>query len=167
MEDVNYVLKILTNPFMIGLYLGLILCIVVYIRGKLKISEYKKEIKKLKEHLHTKLEIDAEANTEKKQLIENLKKDNENLRISIQSLSQKPGRKEIKQFYIYQKAIDIMSEKAPGFAPAWQSALKEGEEEILKSEKGLIPFIRKIIPSSYINPKVLEDKNSPDNLDED
>jgi hypothetical protein len=111
---------------------------------QMRIHELKSELKKLKQHLQTKLEIDAEASEDKKTKYEKLKEENENLRISLQTVNTKPGRKEVRQFRIYQKALDIMFEKAPGFAPAWQNALREGEDEMKKIDKGFIPFIKKL-----------------------
>lgn len=159
MEPSSSFLAFFIKPFFLGLYVGLAFCGFVYFRMMLRMRELKKEINKLKQHLHTKLEIDAEANEGIKTKIDNLKEENENLRITIQSLSNKPGRKEIKQFHIYQKALDIMSEKAPGFAPAWQSALKESETEMSKMDKGLIPFIKKLSGGGYV------DSTIPDELE--
>ena len=144
MEDTSTLMTFLFKPFFLGLYAGLIACIIVYIRTRFRMHELKAELKKLKQHLHTKLEIDAEATEDKKNKIEKLKEENENLRVSLQSVNTKPGRKEVRQFHIYQKALDIMFEKAPGFAPAWQNALREGEAEMKKIDKGFIPFIKKL-----------------------
>lgn len=152
MEDTNTIMSFLLKPFFLGLYTGLILCIILFIKMQLKYHELKKELKTLKKHLHTKLEIDAEANEEKKAIIDRLKEENENLRITVQTLSNKPGRKEIKQFHVYQKALDILFEKAPGFAPAWQNALRDGETEIKKVDKGFIPFIKRISGGALLEP---------------
>ncbi len=144
MENSNTFLSFFFKPFFIGLYLGLIGCVAIYFHMLMKLREAKREIKNLKEHLHTKLEIDAEANEDRKEKVDTLKEQNENLRITIQSLDNKPGRKEVRQFYVYQKALDIMNETAPGFAPAWQNALREGTTELAKTDKGFIPFIKRI-----------------------
>ena len=77
-----------------------------------------------------------------------LQQERDNLRITVQSLNQKPGRKEIRQFYIYQTALDIMFEKAPGFAPAWQVTLKEAENLFEKSESGVVPLLKRLMPTS-------------------
>ena len=107
-------------------------------------AQKKKEIENLRSHLQTKLEIDSKADEKNRDDMEYIKKLNENLRITLRVLSQKPGRKEIKQLYLYQKAVDLMMERVPGFAPAWQNALKEGEEEIRKTEKGILPFLKRL-----------------------
>ncbi len=144
MENSNAFLSFLLKPFFLGLYLGIIGCIVLFVRMQMRIHELKKELKKLKEHLHTKLEIDAEATEDRKSKFNKLKEENENLRVSLQTVNNKPGRKEVRQFHIYQKALDIMFEKAPGFAPAWQNALKEGELEMKNIDKGIFPFIKRL-----------------------
>ncbi len=144
MGDTNTFITFFFKPFFLGLYSGLILCVVVFIRMRLGIHELKAELKKLKQHLQTKLEIDAESIEDKKAKFEKLKEENENLRVSLQSVNTKPGRKEVRQFHIYQKALDIMFEKAPGFAPAWQNALREGDAEMKKIDKGFIPFIKRL-----------------------
>jgi len=133
------------QPFLVGLGIGLVLCLVLYVRESMKRSVLKKEIKSLKNHLHEKMEIDAEATHRKVKEIEQLKLDNENLRVSVQSLSQKPGRREVINLHIYQKALSIMTESAHGFAPMWQKALAQAEKEVEEFEKGKSSFIKKIV----------------------
>ena len=41
-----------------------------------------------------------------------------------------------------------MFEKAPGFAPAWQITLKEAENLFEKSERGVVPLLKRLMPSS-------------------
>jgi len=106
------------------------------------------EIKRLKSHLHTKMDIDSEASEKMKTAVDELKKQNENLRISVQNLLTKPGRRELRQLQVYQRALDLLSEKTPGFSPAWQSAVRQAESEIEKTDSGLLPFIKKVIPTS-------------------
>jgi hypothetical protein len=66
----------------------------------------------------------------------------------IQVLNQKPSKQEIRQAQVYQKAIETMFEKSPGFAPAWQITLKEAEEEMRNAEKGILPFFKRMTGSS-------------------
>ena len=106
------------------------------------------EVSRLRNHLHTKLEIDSGENERRKNEIEKLKQERDNLRITVQSLNQKPGRKEIRQYYIYQTALDMMFEKAPGFAPAWQITLKEAERVFDDSEKGVVPLLKRLMPTN-------------------
>ena len=69
---------------------------------------------------------------------------------------QKPGRRELRQLHLYQRAVEILTEKAPGFAQSWLSALKEGEEEMRKTEKGVVPFIRRLLPGNSSGTTVLD-----------
>lgn len=148
MEDTSWILVILDNPFAKGLLLGLILCIIVYFRCFLRRRELSKEVDRLRSHLHTKLEIDSRDNERRKNEFETLKQERDNLRITVQSLNQKPGRKEVRQYFIYQTALDIMFEKAPGFAPAWQITLKEAESLFEKSERGVVPLLKRFMPTN-------------------
>lgn len=147
MQETSWYMDILTSPFFRGLVLGLALCLFFWIRSWLRTRELSTNIRKLREHLHTKLEIDAAETERRKQEIEKLKEERDNLRNMAQVMNQKPGRQEIRQAQVYQRAIDIMFAKAPGFAPAWQITLKEAEEEMLNAERGIIPFFKRMTGS--------------------
>jgi len=123
MEQSNLLTTLLSNPYVSGLLIAIIFFL--YIRSLMKIREMSKDIKKLREHLHTKLEIESADNERRKAETEQLKQERDNLRNMVQVLNQKPGRQELRQAQIYQKAVEIMFEKSPGFAPAWQITLKE------------------------------------------
>jgi hypothetical protein len=148
MDGTNWMAGIIDNLFVKGLALGIVFCLVVCFRGFLRRYELKKEIDRLRNHLHTKLEIDATENERRKAELERLRQEKDNLQITVQALNHKPGRKEIRQYFIYQTALDIMFEKAPGFAPAWQITLKEAESLFEKSERGVVPLLKRLMPSS-------------------
>lgn len=148
MEEANWLATIISNPFAKGLALGILFCLIIYVRGFLRRRELAKEVERLRTHLHTKLEIDGKENERRKKELEILKQERDNLRITVQSLNQKPGRKEIRQYYVYQTALDIMFEKAPGFAPAWQITLKEAENLFEKSERGVVPLLKRLMPTT-------------------
>lgn len=150
--------QLLLKPFFIGLYIGLAGCLVLFLRGKFREKRLKREIDKLRHHIQLKLEIEAEETERKKMEIEQLKKENENLRVTLQSYYQKPGRRELRQLHVYQKAVEILTDKAPGFAPSWQSAVREGEEEMKKAERGFIPLMRRLIPGRSQHSSALEDR---------
>lgn len=134
------------RPIFIGLYIGLFVALVVFIREKIHQRKLTRQVKQLRTHMQTKLEIEAEAQERRKAEIEQLKQNNENLRVTLQSYYEKPGRKELRQLHLMQRAVEILTEKAPGFAQSWQSAVREGEEEIRQTEKGVIPMVRKLLP---------------------
>ncbi len=148
MEETNWIMTIISNPFAKGLAIGLVLCVIIYLRGFLRRRELAKEVDRLRTHLHTKLEIDSTENERRKGDLDRLKQERDNLQITVQSLNQKPGRKEIRQYFVYQTALDIMFEKAPGFAPAWQITLKEAEKLFDKSEKGVVPLLKRLMPTT-------------------
>jgi hypothetical protein len=143
MEDLN----VLIPPFLVGLGIGLLVTLFTYFREMGKRKSLRREIGTLKSHLQNKMEIEAEATEGRRLEIERLKKENENLRITNQTLAQKPGRREVMNLHVYQRAIAIMTESAQGFAPMWQRALREAEAEQNQSEQGGSSFIRKIIPT--------------------
>ncbi len=146
--DTSWLGDLLFNPFTIGLAFGLIGAVFVWLRGCVKIREINRDRRKLREHLQTKLEIDAVETERRKQEMENLKQERDNLRNMVQSLNQKPGRAELRQLQVFQRAVDVMMTKSPGFAPVWQMTVREAEEEIVRAERGFIPFIRRMTGSS-------------------
>ena len=129
-----------------GLGVALIVFIVMLIKLKTNKSKGEAETKKLKEMLTTRMELESEGITKLKEECEKLRKENENLRISLQTYAQKPGRKELQRLTVYQTAADRLTINSPGFGAAWQAALKESEEEFQKTYVGIQPFIRKLIP---------------------
>lgn len=141
-------MSIVNTPFVWGLLLGLFFSGFVALRGYLRRRELMRDIERLKSHLHTKLEIDGADNERRKQAMITITQERDNLRMTVQALNHKPGRKEIRQYYIYQTALDIMFEKAPGFAPAWQITLKEAEHLFEKSEQGVVPLLKRLMPTS-------------------
>jgi hypothetical protein len=147
MEDTSWISGIFANPFLRGLLVGLFIAVVLWVRGLFKVRDLNGSLKKLREHLHTKLEIDSAENERRKGELDKLRQERDNLRNMVQVLNQKPGRQELRQVQIYQKAIEIMFEKSPGFAPAWQITVKEAEEEIKRAERGIIPFFKRMTGS--------------------
>lgn len=140
--------KITDYPFLFGLAIGLVIAVFFWVRSVFKARQLNGEIKKLREHLHTKFEIESADNERRKEELNQLRQERDNLRNMIQVLNQKPGKQEVRQTQIYQKAVETMFEKSPGFAPAWQITLKEAEEEMRNAEKGIIPFFKRMTSSS-------------------
>ncbi|MGD1817407.1 MAG: hypothetical protein ACPKNR_10265 [Pleomorphochaeta sp.] len=138
------------QQLLIGLGIGVAIAIVVLIsmsaRAHKKELEHKKELNKLKNMLTDRMDIESEGLQKLKAELEILKSENENLRITVSTYSQKPGRKEMARFHVYQLAVDRLTLNSPGFGAAWQAALKESEDEFQKTYKGIHPFIRKVIP---------------------
>jgi hypothetical protein len=119
-----------------------------FIKSRFEVSSYKKEIKEYKEHLNRQMKITSEGNKNLEVDLEKLKKENENLRISVQTLGQKPGRAELRLLNIYDAALRKMMMKAPGFSSAWEISLQEAEREYEENEKGFKGIIKKVFGPS-------------------
>jgi len=157
--DINWH-SILTSHFLWGLVIGLLIWLYTLLkctftaRKAVKAKEsvitaLNNEKHKLRQHLQIQLDIEAESKSNQKKALEQLKDENENLRVTVQTLRQKPKREDIILLQVYDRAIHIMQERAPGFAPTWEGTLKEAKGEIEKANRGILPFIRRVIrPSS-------------------
>jgi hypothetical protein len=133
-----------SHPFYLGFVLGLLLAFFTWVKGILKAMSLKKEIKQLKEGMYAKMKVETKGQMALDDEIGHLRNENENLRVSVKSLQQKPGRAEIRQLHIYDKAIRSLLGKSPGFGPAWEMVLKDAEEDFRQSETGLRAFVRKV-----------------------
>jgi len=135
---------------LIGLGIGLVIAIIVYIWQSISKKDlekkFKAEITRLKGMLADRMDIESEGLKKVRAENEELKKANENLRITNASLAQKPGRAEVQRLQIYQQAVDRLVINSPGFGAAWQSALKESEDEFAKTYTGTQAFWKKVLP---------------------
>ncbi len=136
------------SSLLIGLGIGILLCIVIWIQCRLKanqkIKSFVEENAQLKSHLNTQMNITAKGNQSIQGELITKQKTIENLKSTISSLKEKPGRDKLRVLYVYDKAIHIMFEKHPGFATMWAGVLKEAEIEIEKAETGILPLIKKV-----------------------
>lgn len=150
---------------LIGLGVGLVIAIIVYIWQKVGKGEIEKkskqEIARLKNLLADRMDIESEGVTKLRKENEELKKANENLRITNANLAQKPGRAEVQRLHIYQQAVDRLVINSPGFGAAWQSALKESEEEFAKTYTGTQAFWKKVLPGKT-NAKLISNNDVVD-----
>ncbi len=128
-----------------------------YIKSRFEISGHKRELKEYKEHLNRQMKITDLGNKNLEQDLEKFKKENENLRISVKTLGQKPGRAELRLLNIYDGALRKMMLKAPGFSSAWEVALQEAEREYEDNEKGFKSIIKKVFgPSITHRPEITD-----------
>jgi hypothetical protein len=146
-------LAILQHHFTWGLLLGLLLTAFVWKSGfsakRHLVRELKRvegEMKDLQGHLNTQLKIVATGNESMQAELDSLRKQNETLRVNNAALQQKPGRAEQRLLQIQELAIRTMREQAPGFAPAWEKALRQAEADLDASESGLVKLVRRVIP---------------------
>lgn len=119
-----------------------------FIKSRFEVGAYKKELKEYKEHLNRQMKITNEGSKNLEDELAQLKKENENLRVSLQTLSQKPGRAEVRLLNIYDGALRKMMMRAPGFASAWEMSLQEAEHEYQENEKGFKSIVKKVFGPS-------------------
>jgi len=124
-----------------------------YIKSRFEVRRYKKELHEYQEHLNRQMKITNEGSKNLEKDLQKLQKENENLRISVKTLGQKPGGAELRLLNIYDGALRKMMLKAPGFSSAWEVALQEAEVEYEESEKGFKAIIKKVFgPSITYHP---------------
>jgi len=120
----------------------------MYLKSLLTIRKYKKELNDYKSHLERQMKITDAGNATLVKELEKLKKENENLRISVKTLGQKPGRAELRLLNIYDSALRKMMSQAPGFSSAWEMSLQEAEREYEANETGLKSIVSKVFGSN-------------------
>ncbi|MGM0431298.1 MAG: hypothetical protein ACQEQU_01130 [Spirochaetota bacterium] len=147
--------------FLIGLGVGLVPFLIALIANARMKSKHKKEMQRIREMVTQKMDLESESLYQLKSEIQSLKSQNENLRVSLRSMSQKATRKEMTRLQIYERGIEIMQLKAPGFAPAWQTALQESEQEFDKIFFGFKPFTRRTASA-----RIIDKHSSQSQLDE-
>jgi len=134
----------------IGLVIGALLFMV---RGFFATGKYKKELAEYKGHLATQMKITQEGTKNLTEESEKLKKENENLRITVKTLGQKPGRNELRLLNIYDAALRKMMLKAPGFAQGWEMSMQEAEREYEENEVGLKTVIKRVFSPGITHKK--------------
>jgi len=144
---------VLKYPATWGFLIGLALTFFTWKSGLTLRNSIRKENKRLEKeaqdlqsHLNTQLKINASGNELIQQELKEVKDQNEKLRVYQSILEQKPGRAEMKQLQIMEHAVRVMREQAPGFAGAWENALRQAESDQDAAESGLKKFVRKVIP---------------------
>lgn len=144
----NILVTVISAPFTWGLLVGLIFAAWAFFAGWGAKRALRKQIVNLENHARTQLEISAKGRQALLDETADLKQKNENLRISLAALQSKPEKAELRQLHLYDKAVHLMYERAPGFSPAWENALKEAQAELDKTSTGILPWLRRIIHPS-------------------
>lgn len=139
----QYFYQAIASHFVRGLLVGAFFVVLVWISGIFKRRELRREVRRLREHLHTQMDITSKGNSV--MLAENtaLKQQNENLRVAVKEWQTKPGRAELRMLAVYDRAVRILNQNAPGFSPVWEKAVKESEQELLASESGVGSMLRR------------------------
>ena len=122
----------LLHPFALGFYTGcVLLCIALYHHFRLKM-----EHSRYRRMLSDRMEIDAATVTKQKTELESLRKENENLRIKVQTLTAQPEPKLARELEIFARAEKKMTVAAPGFAAPWEQAKQSAHDELADEETG-------------------------------
>jgi len=158
----------LQERFVWGFLLGLLIAGFIWKSGfsarrnlAREIKRLEGELKDMQRHLNTQLKINASGNETLRSELDLLRLQNENLRVNNAAMSQKPGRAEMRLLQVHEVAIRMMREQAPGFAAAWENAMRQGELELDEADSGLKKLLRRVIPglASPQTPAKIETRN--------
>lgn len=145
--------EIFTHTFTWGLLLGLLIAAFILknsigskIQSKREIKRLQKEMRDLETHLNTQMKITATGSESLSKEVEKLKIQNETLRVNMAALQSKPDKNEHRQYRMQEMAISTMREQAPGFAGAWEKAIRQAEAEMESAETGLSKLVRRVVP---------------------
>lgn len=145
--------EIIANQFVWGLALGLLVAGFILknaIGSKMQLKRENRriegEMRDMQSHLNTQMKITATGNESLTKEIAALKEQNENLRVNLSTLQSKPDKNEQRQFRMQEMAISTMREQAPGFAGAWEKAMRQAESEMETAESGFSKLVRKVVP---------------------
>jgi len=160
---------IISERFTWGLAVGLILLFLMWNSARKDKKHLKNELKRitsentdLQTHLGTQLKINAKGNETLQGQLDELRIQNETLRVNIQTLQQKPGKIEQRKLDVMEIAVSTMREQAPGFAPAWEKSMRTAEDELLAAEGGFKKLIHKIVPGLRSTPAIATTVNNND-----
>ncbi len=135
---------------LIGFVLGwLLLSVKSFFTGR----KHKKELEDYRGHIERQMKITQDGTKNMTEENEKLKKENENLRITVKTLGQKPGRNELRLLNIYDSALRKMMLKAPGFAQGWEMSMQEAEREYEENEVGLKTVIKRVFSPGITHKK--------------
>jgi len=162
-------MNILSEPFTWGLVLGLFAMVMVWKLMRKDIGMLRSENvritaenRELQTHLNTQLKINSKGNEQLQNQLDELREQNENLRVNLGTVSQKAGRAEMRQLHMMESAVAVMREQAPGFAPAWEKAIRDAEAAEEAGAGGLKKLMRKVLPGGKATPalEVRKDESS-------
>src|ERR1700722_11497412 len=124
------------DHFFWGLGVGLLLGLIGIALSMFRLWETRREVARLRRHLADKLELEADATNRLKADLQNLKSQNENLRMKIATLGQLPDRKQQRDLEVYARAERYMVSQSPGFPAVWEQAKQAAVGEMETEEQG-------------------------------
>src|SRR6266446_8038865 len=129
-------MEFLNNYFYWGLAIGIGVGLIVTIFGLVRLLEIKGEVKRLKRHLADKLELEADATSRLRQDLQDLKQQNENLRMKVANLNQFPDKRLQRELEIFARAERYMVSSSPGFPAVWEEAKLSAVVDLEQEENG-------------------------------
>lgn len=149
----EFLINSIQQPFTWGLLLGLLVAGFTWKSGFAAARTKQREIRRLdgemrdlQTHLNTQLKINASGNEVMQKQLEEFRQQNENLRVNFASLQQKPGRAELRALRAQEIAVAKLREQAPGFAAAWEKAMREAEADLDAAEGGFKKLMKRVLP---------------------
>lgn len=123
---------LLLQPFALGLELGLLLTAVALWR----VLRLKMELGRFKQHLSDRLELEAGSVQQLRKELEEVRRENEQLRIRVAAFNGKPEGRLQRDLEIYARAEKRMTVNVPGFAAAWENAKAAAQAEVAQEDAG-------------------------------
>lgn len=121
------------NTFLYGFVLGCVFLVLsLWSHWKTK-----REFARYRTHLSDKLELDSRNIQDLNKERARLSQENENLRLQIGRLNEKPDNKLQRELEVLARAEKHMMINAPGFAPAWEMAKTQALSSIESEERGM------------------------------
>ncbi|MDB6136510.1 MAG: hypothetical protein JWM59_4753 [Verrucomicrobiales bacterium] len=125
-------IDLFSKPFVWGLCLGLLF----FVLSAWSHFKTKRELRRYRKHLSDKLELEARQYEIVRREKEAVAKENENLRLRIGQLNEKPEQKMLRDLEVLSRAEKRMTLQAPGFAAAWETAKAAAIEELTVEDQG-------------------------------
>src|ERR1700686_3408624 len=126
----------LNHHFYLGFGIGALLGLIGISFAVMRLFDTKGEVKRLKRHLSDKLELEAEATNRLRHDLQDLKQQNENLRIKVANLNQFPDKRLQRELEIYARAERFMVSSSPGFPAVWEEAKRSALAGLEQEENG-------------------------------
>src|SRR6516162_11877081 len=126
----------LNSYFYWGLGIGVVLGLIGIGFTLMRLWDTKAEVRRLKRHLADKLELESEATNRLRLDLQELKQQNENLRIKVANLNQFPDKRLQRELEIYARAERFMVSNSPGFPAVWEDAKRNAVGDLEQEESG-------------------------------
>ena len=129
-------MHLLNSYFYWGLGIGVVLGLIGIGFTLMRLWDTKAEVRRLKRHLADKLELESEATNRLRLDLQELKQQNENLRIKVANLNQFPDKRLQRELEIYARAERFMVSSSPGFPAVWEEAKRSAVTDLEQEENG-------------------------------